>query len=251
MTPTSGFDPAGVFDGDYLFFYADRVGEERTAADVEHIWDLAALEPGLDVLDLGCGHGRIANRLAARGCRVTGLDATAPFLEAARADAAARGVEVGYVAGDMRALPGGPAWTAAFDRVLLWFTTFGYFDDDGNRAVLAEVARVLRPGGRLLVQQAHLPYVLRHRQDTFAVERDGDWMIDRLRFDAETGRLETARTLVRGADRRTVWFFVRLVGFPELRDWLRGAGFAAVRARAEDGAPLTADSPSLVAVATR
>jgi SAM-dependent methyltransferase len=101
----------------------------------------------LAVLDLACGHGRIANRLVARGAEVTGLDVTPRFLELAREDAAARGVEVEYVQRDMRSLP----WTERFDRVVNWFTAFGYFDD-GNRKVLAEVARALRPGGRLAIE---------------------------------------------------------------------------------------------------
>ena len=56
------------------------------------------LEPpaGAELLDVPCGHGRIANRLAARGMRVTGLDLTVGFLELARERAAAAGVEVEY-----------------------------------------------------------------------------------------------------------------------------------------------------------
>jgi ubiquinone/menaquinone biosynthesis C-methylase UbiE len=89
-----------------------------------------------------CGHGRIGNRLAERGCHVTGLDATAMFLERTRRDAQARGVTVEYVHGDMRHLP----WTGRFDRIVNWFTAFGYFDDQENRQVLAEAARTLRDG---------------------------------------------------------------------------------------------------------
>lgn len=44
----------------------------------------------MDVLDLACGHGRIANRLASRGARVVGLDATALFLSLAREKARER-----------------------------------------------------------------------------------------------------------------------------------------------------------------
>jgi 2-polyprenyl-3-methyl-5-hydroxy-6-metoxy-1,4-benzoquinol methylase len=49
---------------------------------------------GMEVLDFACGHLRIANRLAQRGCRVTGLDCTDLFLQHARRDAEARGVLV-------------------------------------------------------------------------------------------------------------------------------------------------------------
>jgi ubiquinone/menaquinone biosynthesis C-methylase UbiE len=64
---------------------------------------LLKLEPDIAVLDLAWGQGRIANRLAERGARVTGLDATALFLDRARHDAAPRG-DVDYVEGDMRLL---------------------------------------------------------------------------------------------------------------------------------------------------
>lgn len=89
------FDADGLFDDDYLYFFA-RPLEERGDADTDLIWNLLGLEPGMEVLDLACGHGRISNRLAQRGCRVTGLDATAAFLDYARQDARARGVTVAY-----------------------------------------------------------------------------------------------------------------------------------------------------------
>src|SRR5919106_2681642 len=142
------FDLEQVFDEDYLYFYESALADERSDAETEVIWQLVGLEAGMDLLDLGCGHGRIANRLAARGCRVTGLDATPLFLERARADAEERGVEVEYLEGDMRELP----WTERFDRVLNWFTAFGYFDDDENRHVLREVHRALKPGGLVAIE---------------------------------------------------------------------------------------------------
>src|SRR6478736_2946688 len=129
----SDFPREDAFDEDYLYFYEELLTPERTAAEVELVWKLLELEPGLELLDLACGHGRIANPLAERGVRVTGLDATPLFLELARKDAAERGVEVEFVEGDMRSIP----WSARFDRVLCWFTSFGYFGDDENRKVLA------------------------------------------------------------------------------------------------------------------
>jgi SAM-dependent methyltransferase len=95
------FDFDEVFNEDYLYFYEPLLAEV-TDADVDAIWRLLELERGSEILDLACGHGRIANRLAERGARVTGLDATPLFLDRARRDAAARDVEVDYVDGDMR-----------------------------------------------------------------------------------------------------------------------------------------------------
>lgn len=146
------FDVEDVFDDDYLYFYGDRLAQiADDQADL--IWRLLELESGMDVLDVPCGHGRITNRLAARGCCVTGLDATPRFLDLARRDAAERGVEVTYVHADMRALE----WTGTFDRAVNWFSSFGYFTDEENHQVLAEAHRALRPGGRLLIETLHQP----------------------------------------------------------------------------------------------
>jgi SAM-dependent methyltransferase len=242
-----GFDAQGLFDEDYLHFYAEMLSEERSDAETELLWRLLELRPGMEVLDLACGHGRIANRLAARGCRVTGLDATPLFLDLARRDAADRGVDVDYLEGDMRRLP----WTGRFDRVVNWFTAFGYFDDAGNRQVLAEVARALKPGGRFAVELQHRDWIVGALQPAVVMERDGDLLVDRNQFEPLTGRIVSERTVVRGGRVRRVRFFVRLFGFTELRDWLLAAGFAAVDGFDQDGASLSAASHRLLVVAQR
>ena len=85
-------DPwSDVFDADYLHFYAARLGAEPSDRETDLIVRLLALEPGTQILDAPCGHGRIANRLAARGYQVVGLDENALFLERARRDAAELG----------------------------------------------------------------------------------------------------------------------------------------------------------------
>jgi SAM-dependent methyltransferase len=239
------FDAQGLFDEDYLHFYAVLLTDRRSDDDLGLIWRLLALEPGLAVLDLACGHGRIANRLAARGCRVTGLDASSLFLDAARRDAAAQGVSVNYVRGDMRALP----FTGRFDRVVSWFTSYGYFDDAGLRQVLTEARRVLRPGGRLLIEIQHRDRLMRELRPEVVVERDADLMVDRHHLDPLTSRIVADRILVRDGRVRRVPFFVRLFSFTELRDWLLAAGFLQVDGYGEDGEPLSAESRRMVAVA--
>ncbi len=245
--PTGQFDAANVFDDDYLYFYAGRLTPERDEADAGRVWDLLGLEPGMAVLDAPCGHGRIANRLAARGAQVTGLDATPSFLALARADAAARDLDVEYIEGDLRHLP----WTGRFDRIVNWFTSFGYFDDDGNRQVLAEAHGALTGSGRMLVEVPNAPFLLANLRPEITVDREGDWMIDRMAYDPLTGRVDTSRTIIRNGRSRTARFFVRLLGFPELRDWLRTAGFSQVAGYGEDGGPLTAGSRRMIVVAGR
>ena len=242
------FDIQDTFDEDYLYFYETTLlTPERTAVEVDSVWRLLELEPGLELLDLACGHGRIANPLAERGVRVTGLDATPLFLEQARADAARRGVEVDYVEGDMRAIP----WTGRFDRVLSWFTSFGYFDDDDNRRVLSEAAKALKPGGLLLVEMTNRDRVLREYRAERVTERDGDFMLETGRFDPVSGRNESERVVVRGGRIRRFRFFVRFFTPPELRDWLLAAGFADVAFYGAEGEPFSLESRRMITVARK
>src|SRR5690606_19026006 len=156
--------------------------DERSEAETDLIWRLLELEPAMEVLDLACGHGRIANRLAARGARVTGMDSSALFLTRARQAAAAAGVEVAYLRGDMRQLP----LRQRFDRVVNWFTAYGYFDDVDNRRVLAEVARVLRPGGRFLLELNNYSTLMRDFLPAVVVRQGDDLLVDDHRFDPLT-----------------------------------------------------------------
>ena len=255
------FDAAQMYDEDYLYFFAADEGTSKFASHgpavpgagvpgetaAELAWRLLDLRPGMSVLDLACGHGEMAGQLAARGCEVTGLDSSAVFLDRARADAAAAGVSVEYVAGDMRELP----WRSRFDRVVNWSTAFGYFDDAANRAVLDGIAGALRPGGRLAMDLDNLPSFLASWTPSrvVAARDNGDMLVDRYHLDALTGRFEAERTVVRGGRARRLTFVKRLFGFPELRDWLLAAGFAAVAGYGEDRQPLTAGHRRMVVVA--
>jgi ubiquinone/menaquinone biosynthesis C-methylase UbiE len=241
------FDFDEVFDEDYLFFYEPLLADV-TETDVDTIWRLLRLEPDMAILDLGCGHGRIANRLAERGARVTGLDATAVFLDRARRDAASRGVDVDYVKRDMRRLP----WTdERFDRVLSWFTSFGYFDDQDNRRVLQEAHRVLRPAGRLLIENNNLVELLPRWQPALVTERDGHFAIDRSCFDPTTGRATTERVIIRDGRTRRFVFSVQMFVAAELRNWLLDTGFTSVNLIDPNGDPLTVRSRRMISIAYR
>jgi SAM-dependent methyltransferase len=236
----SDFDFEGVFDEDYLYFYETMLTPERTAAEVEQIVELLGSRD--DVLDCPCGHGRISNALAERGYRVVGIDGSELFLERARADAQARGVDVEYVQGDMRELP----WRERFDGVVNWFTSFGYFDDETNRTVAQGFHDALRPGGRLVMETMNLIRILKYFGPMHVSERGDDLMIDKVELDVVESATRTERIIVRNGRVRRTHFRVRMYTFVELSRLLESVGFENVH----PGIEPTAEN-RLLAVADR
>ncbi len=102
------------------------------------------------VLDAGCGYGRIAIPLAARGYRVCGLDLAAPLLVSAREAAVAQLVRLPLVTGSMTRLP---FRDASFDAVIcLWSAFYEVLDPAEQVRTLAEMWRVLDDGGMALIE---------------------------------------------------------------------------------------------------
>jgi demethylmenaquinone methyltransferase / 2-methoxy-6-polyprenyl-1,4-benzoquinol methylase len=121
-------------------------------AGMHHRWreraaDLARVGPGSRALDVGTGTGDLAIALARRGAEVTGLDFSERMLELARGKAP--GLE--WVHGNALELPYGDG---EFDAVTVGFGARNFADLGRG---LAEMARVTRPGGRVVVLEITTP----------------------------------------------------------------------------------------------
>ena len=119
------------------------------------VLDHAAISSGEAVLDLGCGTGTlaVAAARAAPDVTVTGIDADPSILARARERAVANGLEIVFDEGRSTQLPYADA---SFDLVLATLF-FHHLPDEEKRKTAAEVVRVLRPGGRLVVADVGRP----------------------------------------------------------------------------------------------
>jgi SAM-dependent methyltransferase len=116
--------------------------------------DLAAIRDGDTVLDIGCGTGQLTLLAARRGARAVGVDISEPMLTRARADAAAKGID--NVRFDQADAEAHPFDEGGFDVVV---SRGGVMFFSEPAAAFANIARALRPGGRMafMVPQAGGP----------------------------------------------------------------------------------------------
>ncbi|HET7686975.1 MAG TPA: ubiquinone/menaquinone biosynthesis methyltransferase [Candidatus Limnocylindria bacterium] len=153
--PGNPADPAavrGMFDRIAPLY--DAMNTLMTGG-IDGIWRRAAvraarLRPGMAVLDVACGTGRLAEAASARvgsEGRVVGVDISEGMLSRARA----RGAAVDFRLADALALPF-PA--ASFDAALIGF---GLRNVPDYAAALSEMRRVVRPGGRVVVLEIAEP----------------------------------------------------------------------------------------------
>lgn len=147
----------------------DRGMRLLTLGRLAQVWsDMAArLEPGERVLDIGCGTGALAVRLAQRGCRVTGIDIAAPMLAQAGQRLRDEGLQDRVTLREMGAVDLDTAFEdAGFDAVVSSLV-FSELSDDEVAYTLAECHRILKPDGQLLIADEVLPDSALGRVGTF------------------------------------------------------------------------------------
>lgn len=116
----------------------------ETIVDIHDIvLERLAPQDGDRFLDLACGTGAVAERAAAAGAEVTGIDLAPALIETARERAGSLGLSCDYAVGDAENLD---FPDASFDKLS---STCGIMFAPDHEAVAGELARVTKPGGRI------------------------------------------------------------------------------------------------------
>jgi SAM-dependent methyltransferase len=234
-----------IFDDYYLMFD----GHGDTTCEVAGIISMTGVWPSARVLDVGCGYGRHAVEFARHGYKVTGLDLSKRMLAAAEEAARSAQVEAKFVEADMRQL----SYSGEFDLVTNLFSSFGYFDDLGNQALVGAMFTALAPNGKVVLDQTNK---YRHHcsmkfQETASAE---DVEFRKVAFfDDKTG-MYTGTYTYTTPTKETVEhpFVIHLYKRDQLADMFRIAGFERLLFYGDfQGNHLDSSSPRMIMVAEK
>jgi SAM-dependent methyltransferase len=242
-------DWEAVFEPDnYLYFYYEGLGGEQREKEVNFIVKELNLAEPKKILDLACGYGRHANKLADLGHDVTGVDITEGFLEIAKKEAKEIGVKVRYILQDMREIN----FNNEFDCAISMSTAFGYFEDDENFKVLENVAKALKKGGLFLLDLTNRDFILRNFLPYIVIEKGKDYMIDINKLDTVEGRLYDRRIVFRNGIMKEKPFFTRLYAPTEIRDLLERVNLKVIKMFGYyDSSPLDINSRRMIVIAEK
>lgn len=154
MNPESGINR---YSARWFETFLDTLPRERTEDEVAFLERVVPRERFPRLLDLCCGPGRHALELARRGYEVTGVDRDAVAIRRATA-AGEAGTR--FVRADVRDID---AYPGTWDGALVMWASFGFFTPAENRTMLEQVARKLRPGGRLVLDVYHRGFFKAHQ----------------------------------------------------------------------------------------
>jgi SAM-dependent methyltransferase len=232
------------FSDFYLRAYASRdadAGDQGLAAA-----RLGLCPDGGDLLDVPCGFGRHAIPLAEAGYRVVGVDRSQALLDAARRRAGSSR-RPKLTRADYRDLP---FPDASFDTAINLFSSLGYLGDEEDTKALAEIGRVLRPGGRLVIETMHRDLLAHtfHEQD-WELVGEGRLLLEQRTFEPASGLAQVTQTLIEtSGERESRTYTLRVYTATELLAMLTRAGFAEARCYGDlDGGPFGVDTRLVIA----
>lgn len=239
-----------LFNDDFVRTMA-KITDGQIAAEVDFIEESLALAKGAMVLDLACGTGRHAIELTRRGYQVVGYDLSLAMLAKAADEAHDRDQKLNFVQGDMREM----TFDGTFDGVYCWNTSFGFFEEEKNAAVVLGMKRALKPGGQVLLDVVNRDFVAHECPSLVWFEGDGCVCMDDMTIDWITSRMRVKRTMMLDDGRsREIEYSIRLYALHELGKLFHENGFRVSQVSGRVATPgvfFGADSPRTLILAEK
>lgn len=222
-----------LFNDDFIRTMA-KITDAQIGAEATFVEESLGCEAGAMVLDLACGTGRHAVELASRGYQVVGFDLSLAMLARASDEAQDRKQKINFVQGDMREM----TFEETFDGVYSWNTSFGYFDESQNSAVIGKVHKALKKGGQFLLDVVNRDYIVRQAPSLAWFEGDGCICMDEMQIDFITSRMKVKRTLMMDDGRtKEIEYSIRVYSLHELGKMLHDNGFRVAEVSGRTGTP--------------
>jgi len=207
-----------AFRGEYLKVYPHR---DLSSARTEARWLVDRGARGR-VLDHCCGFARHTLALRELGIDVFGMDLSPDLLRHARELPKSELLSGRLVRGDARRLP---FRDATFDTLVNLFSSFGYFGDEGDRSVLDEIARVVKPSGTAVLDLMNPARIRAGLVPRSRTERDGFVVIEERSLEDGDRRVVKHVTKVLASGERRSWTeSVRMYELDEMRALLDARG---------------------------
>ncbi len=207
---------------------------ENQAGEIDRVLAMLKPEGNERVLDLACGSGPHSIEMARRGFSVVGVDLAPELLEIARTTAAEEpgDLDVSFVEADLREMD----FEEEFDLVLsLNDGAIGYFEtEEENLRTFEVIAKVLKPGGRHLMQIPNILYAQKNYPEKTWMESSSMVELWEYEWDEETKYMQGTTTPVRIGEvfegRTPIPFRQRLYSIDEAREIFEPFGVSVERA---------------------
>ena len=236
---------------DETYLLSELPSEAETKEEVDFVFNVLNLQPGLRIIDLCCGQGRHGQQLAKLGVNVIGLDNSRFLLNEAKNNADAARCRLQFIEADMRHIPLKPYC----DAVISLFTSFGFFEETDNANVLSEIASILKPNGLLLIDHWN-PYAvtqLDHTRNWWWVS-ESTLALAEVEYQPQSGRLFDYRTIIE-LPTKTIRKMVNTVRFyfpTEMERLLETVGLGTRATYGDfDGSDFTTESRRMITVAEK
>lgn len=205
--------------------YMQNIFTRNTLAEVDFLIEVLGLQPGMTILDMGCGTGRHSVELAKRGYRMTGVDLSLHMLAEASKAAEAAGVETEFIQADATKFETTRQFDAAICLCEGSFGLLGAADDPFERdlAILRNIHAALKPGGPFMLTALSALRMIRmySQEDADAGKYDPMTLVESGVMDFDGEQVPTRE---RGYTIPELRLMFRVAGFEVLHTWGGTAG---------------------------